>query len=575
MYQGKFDAKVRGHKSPDENLQNILTARNAEKAQAAAKAAAKRTAAADAKKTTVQRPAAGAPAQRPVPVTPVQKPAAPAAQKPVQQPKPPVKPAAPQVVEEDASVKAPKAAKPAKKSKSSQKGSSVGTTIFYTLYFLFIFAFFAGTFFLLQWLNGWLQDYEAAQPTVKSQEVFDQYFADPDWGKLYDLAHVSNTEYEGVDQFVPFMDEKLGGKKFDYVATSAGLSSDKKYIVRADGEKFATFTLTDKNTDADPDSVTYIPDWQLGKIDLFFSRQSGYLIQKLDGHTAYVNGVPLDDSFTIQTASTKAEKFLPIGTAGVRTSIQRIDGLLMPPTVTVYNQTGEEIEVVYDDETGTFIEQTTETTMSEAEGEAALGALKAYAEFMINANGSRAAVSKYFDGSSDVYNDILKMHSELWMNHDYGHRFNEESLDGYARYSDELFSIHGHVNMNVTCKDGTLKDYPVDQSLFFRKKNGKWVCYEMTNEDVTKPVGEVRLTFMNEDTELSTGFVETNASTIMTPVIAVPDGKVFSGWAKKTVSDSGRITYTLVFVPDEDGLVQVNYGTTLEPMILYALLENA
>lgn len=595
MYQGKFQADVRGHKSPDENLKNIIETRNAAKAAQAQKAAQTRK---SAPAKPVQRPAANTakPLAVNVPRTePEVKPVKfqlPEAGAVRNTPKP-----IPDIAISEDIPAAPKAEKKKKKVKPEKKGPRVGSVIFYTLFFAYICAFFVGTYMGLQWLNGWLIRFEASQPTVKAQEVYDRYFADPNWNTLYDLAHVANTEYEGVDQFAAFMDEKMEGKTFDFVETSSGLSGDKKYYVRADGEKFASFTLEDHNKAGENDvdlsnlhldsslnlnalqsgeGEVPLPDWQLGKIELYFSRQQGYLIQKLDSHTAYVNGVALDDSFTIQTASTQAEKYLPLGVSGVRTSIQSITGLLMPPTVTIFDPVGKEMEVVYDEETGTFVEQTKETTITEAEKEAVLGAMKGYAEFMINASGSRSAVSKWFDTSSKIYNEILNMGKELWMNGDRGHTFHDERIDGYARYSDELFSVHAHIEMNVTLKNGGgQRDYPVDLSLFFKQKNGKWVCYDMTNEDVTIPVGQVRLSYYNGDELLSTGFVETQVKELMTPVISVPEGKVFSGWAKKTVSDTGKVTYTLVFVPDDDGLVVLNNANGLTPMTLYALIENA
>ena len=60
-----------------------------------------------------------------------------------------------------------------------------------------------------------------------------------------------------------------------------------------------------------------------------------------------------------------------------------------------------------------------------------------------------------------------------------------------------------------------------------------------------------------------------------TPLLSVPAGKVFSGWMKETVSANGSKTMSLVFVPDENGVVTIPSGTTLEPMVLYPLFENA
>ena len=451
-----------------------------------------------------------------------------------------------------------------------RKGPRLGGVIFYTLYFLFVAIFAGGTFLGLNWLDNWLVDYEAAQPTVKCQEVFEELFGNPDWGKLYDMAGIQDTAYEGKDAFVAYMTEKVGTTPLTFVETSAGLSGDKKYYVKLGDDRIASFTLTGHQ-----DKVTDIPDWQFGKVELFFDRQDGYLIQKLDGHTAYVNGVPLDDSFTIQITSTSAEEYLPIGVTGTKTCVQSITGLMVKPTVTVKDQTGAEMPVTYNEETGMFVEQTESNTITKEEEACVIGALKAYAEFMINASGARTSLAKYYDTNFDAYKDILKIGSELWMNKDNGHRFMNESVTDYCKYSDDLFSARGHVTINVTLKDGNTKDFEVDQAVFFRKKDGAWKCYGMTNEDVTKPVGKVRLIFKDGNgTTLVDDFFETNPTSLTTPVLSAPEGKVFSGWVKETVVGN-RKELTVVFTPDENGRVLISSGTSLEPMVLTPLFEDA
>ena len=451
-----------------------------------------------------------------------------------------------------------------------KKGPRLGGVIFYTLYFLFVAIFCLGTFLGINWLKGWLVDYEAAQPTVKCQEVFDQLFGHPDWASLYEMAGCQDTAYEGKEAFAAYMTQKVGDSQLTFVETSAGLSQGKKYYVKLGDERIGAFYLTNK-----AERQTDIPDWQLGKVELIFDRADGYLIQKVDGHRAFVNGVELDDSFTIQTTSTSAEEFLPIGTVGAKVDVQSITGLMMRPTVTIQDQTGAEMPVVYDEEKGMFVEQTESTAISEDEKAVVLGALEAYSEYMINANGSRAAVAKYFDTNGDAYKEI-KAAVTSW-NTDRGHKFLNETVTDYVKYSDELFSAKASLTMQTTLKDGSLSDYNVEETMFFRMKNGSWVCYGMTNKDVTKPVGKVRITFvsdLNDGITLSSEFYQTDASTLMTPVITAPEGKIFSGWVRKTTVN-GRTELTVMFTPDENGQVTVPAGTTLEPMTLYALFEDA
>lgn len=447
-----------------------------------------------------------------------------------------------------------------------RKGPRLGGVIFYTLYFMFILVFFVATFFGLQWLQGWLADYQAAQPTTKSQEVFDQLFSHPDWGALYDAAGIEDTPYEGKEQFVSYMENKVGDATLTFKETSAGLSGDKKYFVLLGDEKIASFTLSGQTA-----AITDIPDWELGGVELFFDRSETFYIQNVDGHTVEVNGVPLDDSHVIQIATTAAAERLPIGVTGTSTCTQEISDLMAVPTVTIFDKSGKSMEVSYDAETHTFTEQTEANTISDSEREAALNAAKTNCLFMIE-KASKADIAKYFDTSSDVYSVIVNL-GNLRVQDNNGYRFTKEEVSDYARYSDDLFSAHVVLNLNVTRKDGTTKDFGYDQTLFFRKQDtGKWLVYDATNADVNAPVGKVRLTFMNGDTVLSSEFVKTDATELDTPLVSAPEGKVFIGWYRIDKYDNGT-TYTMVFDPDENGHVNIPNGTTLEPMTLYALFE--
>ena len=334
-----------------------------------------------------------------------------------------------------------------------RKGPRLGGVIFYTLYFMFILVFFVATFFGLQWLRGWLTDYQAAQPTTKSQEVFDQLFAHPDWGALYDAAGVEDTPYEGKEQFVTYMENKVGNSTLTYKETSAGLSGDKKYLVFLGDEKIASFTLSGQTA-----SITDIPDWELGGVELFFDRSETFYIKNVDGHTVEVNGVPLDDSHIIQIATTvAAEKYLPIGITGVSMCTQQVSDLLVAPAVTIFDESGNPMEVSYDEESHTYTEQTKANTIPDEEKEAAVNTAKTYCLFMIK-QADRSDIAKYFDTSSDIYSVITNL-GKLWVQDNNGYRFTKEEVSDYARYSDDLFSVRVAVTLNITRTDGTTKDY--------------------------------------------------------------------------------------------------------------------
>ena len=340
------------------------------------------------------------------------------------------------------------------------------------------------------------------------------------------------------------------------------------FVASSTDEKIASFTLSGQTA-----AITDIPDWELGGVELFFDRSETFYIKNTDGHTVEVNGVPLDDSHVIQIATTAAAERLPIGITGVSICTQEISDLMATPTVTIFDESGNPMEVSYDAGTHTFTEQTQANTISDDEREAALNAAKTYCLFMIE-KASKADIAKYFDTSSEAYSVITNLSGNLWMQGNNGYRFTKEEVSDYARYSDDLFSARVSLTLNVTRKDGTTKDFGYDSTLFFRKQDtGKWLVYDATNADVNAPVGKVRLTFMNGDTVLSSEFVKTDATELDTPLVSAPEGKVFIGWYRIDKYDNGT-TYTMAFDPDENGHVTIPNGTTLEPMTLYALFET-
>lgn len=462
---------------------------------------------------------------------------------------------------------------PVKKNHSASskrsRGPRLSSVVFYAVFFLCVFLFYSATYFGLLELRNWLNRYELAQPSTKSEEVFTKLFADPDWGTLYDMAGIQDTAYESRDAFVSFMENTVGDSELTYMETSTGLSEDKKYIVRQGKEKIAAFTLVDQNH---AESKTEIPDWGLGTLTFFFTREESYRVQKLDGHTVYVNNVPLDSSATIQISTTRAEDYLPEGIAGVRVCTQEISGLVAAPSVRIVDGNGNEMAVNYDDATHTFVEQTTADTISDAERDIAINAIKTYALYMIKQAG-QADVAKYFLRGSDAYKSITD--TELSFVQDAAsHDFTNETVKDYCRYTDDLFSVRVSVTLNQHRASGSVKESVIDQSLFFEKQSsGKWLCYEMTAVDVSKPVEQVRLTFQNGDTMLESNFYDADSTQITCPVVSAPEGKSFSGWMTEEKNESGNPVMNLVFQPDENGNAILPSGTTLQPMTLLPLFE--
>lgn len=453
------------------------------------------------------------------------------------------------------------------KSVSRARGPRRSGAVFYLVFFFYIFAFYLAAYWGLTLLRDWLSDFEAAQPTQKCQQVFDTLFASRDWDALYDVAGVRE---ESRESFTAYMESTVGDGTLTCMATSAGLSNDKKYNVRLGSRKLASFTLTDRNQSKD---TAGLPDWQLNSIEFFFDRASVYSIQAPEGCTVLVNGEALDEGSIVRISGTRADAYLPQGVTGPGTVTREVTGLLAKPAVSVLDESGTELAVAYDEAGRSFTAQAVLPSISEEEQTVALDAVKMYALYMIERAGADE-VARYFERGTDTYTAIIRTDRSAVQDAQ-KREFVNESVTGYCRYSDGSFSVRVALTLNLYRASGSVKESQIAQSLFFRKQEGKWKCWQMTAVDVSAPVERVRLVFRNGETVLSDAFYETDLTGLTCPAVPVPEGKVFSGWTVEDRDESGQTVLRLVFQPDGENTVALPGDGTLTPMVLQPLFEDA
>ena len=443
-----------------------------------------------------------------------------------------------------------------------------GTIAFYAVYAFSILAFILALSYATTALREWLVRFEASQPVYKCEEVFNDLFAEPDWAEIYTLAEVEDTLFEDKEAYAAYM-QHIDPKDITYLETSAGLTGGKKYIVKHGDEKIATFTLTSTE-----DPETGIDQWQFDDIEIFFTRRQTVTVEKLPEYTVYINGVALDNSYTIRTLETTAEAYLPEGIHGYRLEQQLVTNLLTEPEVTVKDAEGNVIPVTKDPETGVYRLSETVMEATEEEKQLALKAIQAYAKYMIRANGIDA-VKACFDTNSEIYDVIRKY--EAWTMQSYdSYTFTEPEYSDFYRYSDDLFSIRIKLQLNVKRTNGSIKPYDLNSTLFLQKQaNGKYLAIDMTNAETQKVVERVRLTFMDGENLLSETMIESDALTLQLPDVTAPEGMVLEGWVIQEDDGNGKITLTVVFHPTESGIVNLPVGGKLEPMTLYAHYTEA
>ena len=463
------------------------------------------------------------------------------------------------------------AVKPAALPKKQKRQPSLGSTVFYTLYFLFIILFCAGTLYATNRLDAWLMDFEASQPSVKADAVFHQLFDDPKWEDLYVSAGIPNSRYENAKTYTDYMQARATDQSLTYTESSGGGSGEKTYDILLGAEKIASFTMKDHNTST---KIAAIADWQLGEVALFLNRDLSYRIVTLNGHTAKVNGVTLQDSDILQITTTVAEKYLPSGVTVPRVCTLAVEGLFALPEVEILDKDGNPVEVSYDADTCTFAESTVVPEIPEDLKQVALDASEYHALWMAAEVNDETTLKTYFLAGTDTYKSILPVATDNPAQ-DSTREFTKEAVTDYVRYDESHFSVRVEMNLTVTQTTGEVKDWPYGRSMIFQKQSsGKWLCVFSGDADLSKPVGRVRLTFIQENIPVYSDFFYTDAKEIITPVINTPEGKVFAGWVRRDTDENGTETQELVYRPDSTGRVAVPEGRALTPMTLYAHFES-
>ncbi len=454
---------------------------------------------------------------------------------------------------------------PAAVQSSPSRPRKTGTLVFWTSFCAFVFIFYCCTFLGLSALRSWLTRYELAQPTTKSQQVFQDWFAQPQWSRLYDLAQMEATQYEGKDAFCAYMEELVGGRELSMLETSAGLSGDRKYLIQLGSSSIASFTLQNRTPD-EP-----LPDWQLGSVELFpEGRQEIHITMDAEA-TALVNGVPLTQDQIVSTGTLPVKDHVPTFARIPSLVTLKCTGLLSVPQVVIRDSAGTEREALYDPATNTFTQDGLDLEIPQELEDAAMDALKAYVVFMSTRGGSKD-LAKHFDTTSDIYKELTSA-DRRWTQEG-AISYDGESVTGYISYSADLFSAWVGLDLNITRDDGSVKTTRVEQTMFFTKNDrGSWICYDMSAQNLTNFQQRVKLTFRQDGVELTSGFYLADGSDLAFPLVSAPEGKALTGWMTRTQDASGAEVLKLMFTPDERGQVSLSQGTQLSSMVLEPLFE--
>ncbi len=277
--------------------------------------------------------------------------------------------------------------------------------VFYVVYFTLIALFLIGVGFGLKYLHGILAEYESVQPKYAAEQVFTEYFLDPDIAQLVEMSSTEYAAFEPQEEVIKYLDAQIEGKEITYSESSIkGDGNTRTYNVFCSGARFSVFTLAESGECSEHGFEKYA----LRDVQLTFSLpENQYKFLLPEGYTLTANGVAVTEKYiTGEYFDTDAYK-LTSGAAGVRFVPYCVDGFLSTPTFEIKDREGNVCESVYDSESGVLTVGTESVTLHVPKGYTPyIGGVAVTEQFMVSDSETPSVFNQFLEDGVEGINYV-------------------------------------------------------------------------------------------------------------------------------------------------------------------------
>ena len=227
-----------------------------------------------------------------------------------------------------------------------------GVPVFYIAYTAFVVLFIIAAGIGLVFLNSMLAEYESVQPKYKAEEIFEEYFAEPDIAELIGMSSTKYAAFESQDKIIEYLAAQIKDKEITYSESSVkDESGNRAYNVLCGDARFAIFSIGE----TDEVSEHGFTKFGLKDIKLTFSLpENSYSFLIPEGYTLLANGVEVGEKYIAAELVPSAAYTLTEGRLGIRYVPYTVDGFLSAPTFEVKDRNGETCEYAYDEQSSVF-----------------------------------------------------------------------------------------------------------------------------------------------------------------------------------------------------------------------------
>lgn len=354
---------------------------------------------------------------------------------------------------------------------------------FYTVLALLVLVGICFVAYGLKTLENWMADYESALPKYVAQNVFDKYFADPDYGALLEAQGYTLSPAETKDDLINYVKAQIGDGETVYHEAVSGVTGDRiKYVVSAGETPFAQFTIIKSGETTEYGNELYM----LEGYEIYYKTEttSVTVVAPSDAQVR-VNGYLLDKTYVTAAEETESCGHMPgkvlrndDTTEGIKFYTYYIDGLLFDTeNITVTDKNGFPCNVTAD-ENGVFTAEINYVdSLKEQFSETAVFFAEEYSKYAM-AKGKFTNFESSLDPQSDLYTKIKTL-EYYWVHQCDGYEITEQETSDFYSYSDDVFSCRVKINWH-SWRSGRPDFYDyIDMTLYFHNVNGEYLIYDM------------------------------------------------------------------------------------------------
>ncbi len=219
---------------------------------------------------------------------------------------------------------------------------------FYVIYSVLVIAAVIAIVCVCSFVKVLLTEYEQVQPKYKAEEIFTEYFKDPDVSELLAYREEGFAEFDSEETIKAHITNQIKKGNITYAETQKKPNGERIYTVYSDNSRFATFSLVEGEQTTEHGFKYYVLGEKKLTVELPSSAAYSFVIP--DKYSVYVNGIAAGEKYKTGESFPTDAYAISSGKIGANYIAYSINGLLATPVFSVKDENGADVKHYWDDE---------------------------------------------------------------------------------------------------------------------------------------------------------------------------------------------------------------------------------